>query len=86
MSESNFIDFVKTHCQSGKGGKGSTYLERSKIDSKGGPAGGDGGRGGHIILRGNAQLWTLLHLKYQKHLKAGHGGDGGKSRSTGKNG
>jgi len=86
MSESNFIDFTKIHCQSGNGGRGSTYLERSKIDSKGGPAGGDGGRGGHVILRGNAQLWTLLHLKYQKHIKAGHGGDGGKSRSTGKNG
>jgi GTP-binding protein len=86
MAESNFIDYVKIHCKSGKGGKGSTYLERSKVDSKGGPAGGDGGSGGNIILRGNAQLWTLLHLKYQKHVKAGNGGDGGKSRSTGKQG
>lgn len=86
MADSNFIDYVKIQCKSGRGGKGSTYLERSKVDSKGGPAGGDGGRGGNIVLVGNSQLWTLLHLKYQKHVKAGSGGDGGKSRSTGKQG
>ena len=64
---SNFIDYVKIHCRSGKGGAGSRYMRREKYVAAGGPAGGDGGRGGHVILKGNAQLWTLLHLKYKKH-------------------
>lgn len=83
MAESNFVDYVKICCRSGDGGKGSTHFERSKIDSKGGPDGGDGGRGGHVILRGDEQMWTLLPLKYRKHVKAGHGGPGGKSLSSG---
>ncbi|MCG8576285.1 MAG: GTPase ObgE [Flavobacteriales bacterium] len=83
---SNFIDYVKIHCRSGKGGPGSRYMRREKFVAKGGPAGGDGGRGGHIILRGNAQMWTLLHLKYRKHIKAEHGNPGGKNQSTGKDG
>lgn len=83
---SNFVDYVKIYVKSGKGGSGSAHLRREKFVAKGGPDGGDGGRGGHIILRGNQQLWTLLHLKYQKHAKAGHGGDGGKSQSTGADG
>lgn len=84
--ESNFIDYVKIHCRSGNGGAGSAHLLRDKLTSKGGPDGGDGGRGGHIIVRGNAQLWTLLHLKYRKHIKAGHGGNGGSQQKTGKQG
>lgn len=83
---SNFVDYVKIYVKSGKGGSGSSHLRREKYIPKGGPDGGDGGRGGHIILRGNKQLWTLLHLKYQKHAKAGHGGDGSKSTSTGADG
>lgn len=83
---SNFIDYVKIHCRSGNGGSGSTYLRREKFVAKGGPAGGDGGRGGHIILRGNEQMWTLLHLKYRKHVKASHGEPGGKMQSTGADG
>lgn len=86
MAEQNFVDYVKINCRSGNGGKGSTHFHREKFVAKGGPDGGDGGRGGHIILRGNEQLWTLLHLKYQKHVKAGHGGDGGASRKTGADG
>lgn len=86
MSGSNFVDYVKICCRSGKGGAGSTHLHRDKLTSRGGPDGGDGGRGGHIILRGNAQLWTLLHLKYQKHSIAGHGEPGSKSHSTGADG
>ncbi len=82
----NFVDYVKIHTKSGKGGQGSSYLRRDKITAKGGPDGGDGGRGGHVILKGNAQLWTLLHLKYQKHIKAEAGGNGGRSQSTGKQG
>ncbi len=82
----NFIDYVKLHCKSGKGGAGSTHFRREKFVDKGGPDGGDGGRGGHIILRGNAQLWTLIHLRYQKHIKAGNGVAGGGSRSTGAQG
>lgn len=74
MAESNFIDYVKIHCMSGPGGAGSTHMLRTKGNAKGGPDGGDGGRGGHIILRGNAQMWTLLHLKYRKHIKAEPGG------------
>ena len=86
MASSNFIDYVKICCRSGKGGAGSTHLRRDRRTPKGGPDGGDGGRGGHIILRGNSQYWTLLHLKYQKHVIAGHGQPGSGSRSTGANG
>ncbi len=80
MASSNFIDYVKINCRSGAGGAGSVHFRREKHTPKGGPDGGDGGRGGHIILRGNAQLWTLLHLKYRKHIKAGNGiaGEGGR--------
>ncbi|MGZ5282306.1 MAG: GTPase ObgE [Bacteroidia bacterium] len=73
MSDNNFIDYVKICCRSGKGGAGSAHFYRDKLNSKGGPDGGDGGRGGHIILRGNKQLWTLLHLKFRKHITAGPG-------------
>lgn len=82
----NFIDYVKIYCKSGNGGRGSTHFRREKFVPKGGPDGGDGGRGGHIILRGSKDYWTLLHLKYQRHIFAGHGGDGSGSRSTGKDG
>lgn len=84
--ESNFIDYVKIMCRSGHGGPGSRHFRREKFAPKGGPDGGDGGRGGHIILRGNKQMWTLLHLKYRKHIYAEFGGSGGASRSTGKDG
>ena len=83
---SNFVDYVKIFCRSGKGGKGSTHLHREKTIPKGGPDGGDGGRGGHIILRANKNFWTLIHLKYARHAIAEHGGDGSKSRSFGKDG
>ena len=83
---SNFVDYVKIYCRSGKGGRGSTHLHREKFVAKGGPDGGDGGRGGHVILRGNRNYWTLLHLKFQRHVFAGHGESGGASRSFGKNG
>ena len=86
MTEGNFVDYVKVHVASGKGGKGSVHLHREKFITKGGPDGGDGGRGGHIIVRANKGMWTLLHLKYKKHFKADHGGHGSKSRSTGKDG
>ncbi len=86
MGSPNFVDYVKIHCRSGDGGAGSTHFRREKYLPKGGPDGGDGGRGGHIILRGNQQMWTLLHLKYKRHIKAGHGGHGGKNQSTGKQG
>ena len=86
MASDNFVDYVKIHCASGNGGGGSTHLRREKYIPKGGPDGGDGGRGGHIILRGNKQLWTLLHLKFQKHIKAGHGGHGSGGLKTGKQG
>ena len=86
MSSSSFIDYVKIYCRSGKGGPGSMHFHRAKYVPKGGPDGGDGGRGGHIILRGNRNLWTLLHLKYQKHIFATDGGQGGASRSFGKDG
>ncbi|HEX2394582.1 MAG TPA: GTPase ObgE [Bacteroidales bacterium] len=81
--ESNFVDYIKIFCRSGRGGKGSAHLRREKFIPKGGPDGGDGGRGGHIILRGNSQLWTLLHLRYKKHIFAGHGEDGMKANKTG---
>ncbi len=77
---------MKICCRSGHGGKGSTHFRRDRLTAKGGPDGGDGGRGGHVILRGNAQLWTLLHLKYRKHILAGNGEDGGSARKTGANG
>ena len=86
MTEGNFVDYVKVHVVSGKGGKGSTHLHREKYVPKGGPDGGDGGRGGHIILKGNESLWTLLHFKYKRHFKAGHGENGSKNRSTGADG
>lgn len=86
MAGSNFVDYVKIFCRSGKGGAGSTHLRREKYIPKGGPDGGDGGRGGHVILRGNKQMWTLLHLKYKKHIFAGHGGSGSKSMKTGADG
>lgn len=86
MAENNFVDYVNIFFRSGNGGPGSTHLRREKYIAKGGPDGGDGGRGGHIILRGNAQLWTLLHLKYKKHIFAGHGQSGSKQRSTGADG
>ncbi len=86
MPAGSFIDYVKIYCRSGKGGAGCMHLHRAKYVPKGGPDGGDGGRGGHIILRGNRNLWTLLHLKYQKHIMATDGGRGGESRSFGKQG
>lgn len=86
MPSGNFIDYVKIYCRSGKGGAGCMHLHRAKYVPKGGPDGGDGGRGGHIILEGNRNLWTLLHLKYQKHIMATDGGHGGQSRSFGKDG
>ena len=86
MTEGNFVDYVKINVASGKGGKGSTHLRREKYVAKGGPDGGDGGRGGHIILKGNSQFWTLYHLKFKRHFKAENGGDGGKNRITGSSG
>jgi len=86
MSGSNFIDYVKIYCKSGRGGRGSTHLLRNRMTSKGGPDGGDGGRGGHIIVKGNAQMWTLLPLKYQKHIKAASGENGSAQERTGAQG
>lgn len=86
MAGQNFVDYVKICCRSGAGGPGSSHFHRDRINPKGGPDGGDGGRGGHIILRGNKQLWTLLPLKYRKHIIAGPGLNGGASRSTGASG
>ncbi|NHM00778.1 GTPase ObgE [Flavobacterium difficile] len=86
MTEGNFVDYVKIYVASGKGGKGSSHLHREKFIEKGGPDGGDGGRGGHVIVRGSKNLWTLFHLKFLRHVKSGHGGDGGSSRSTGHDG
>jgi GTP-binding protein len=86
MSNENFIDYVKIFFRSGKGGSGSAHLARSALTPKGGPDGGDGGRGGNIILRGNAQLWTLLHLRYTKHIFAGNGESGSKNQCFGKDG
>lgn len=86
MANSNFIDYVKICCRSGKGGAGSAHLRRDKLTALGGPDGGDGGRGGHVILKGNKQLWTLLHLKYQRHLIAKPGEVGGRSNSSGAQG
>ena len=86
MTEGNFVDYVKIHVTSGKGGKGSTHLRREKYIPKGGPDGGDGGRGGHIIVKANKNMWTLYHLKFKRHFRAGHGGAGGKQTSTGADG
>jgi len=86
MASNNFVDYVKIHCTSGKGGGGSAHFRREKYIPKGGPDGGDGGRGGHVILRGNSQFWTLLHLKFKKHIRAGHGGHGSSALKTGKQG
>jgi len=86
MASSNFVDYVKIFCRSGKGGPGSKHLYRDKLTMKGGPDGGDGGRGGHIILRGSKNHWTLIHLKYARHIHAGDGESGGLSRSFGKEG
>lgn len=83
MADSNFVDYVKIHCKSGNGGAGSSHFYRDRTNPRGGPDGGDGGRGGHVILRGNAQLWTLLHLKYRKHIAAGHGTPGSGNRKSG---
>ena len=86
MTEGNFVDYIKIFAASGNGGKGSVHLHREKYIQKGGPDGGDGGRGGHVIVRGNKNMWTLYHMKFKKHFKAAHGGDGSKQRSTGKDG
>ena len=84
--ESNFVDYVKIYCRSGKGGRGSAHMHRAKYVPNGGPDGGDGGRGGHVILRGNRNYWTLLHLRYDRHAYATHGGDGSQDKSTGYDG
>jgi GTP-binding protein len=86
MSNANFVDYVKIFCRSGKGGAGSAHLHRDKMTRKGGPDGGDGGRGGHVILRGNSQIWTLLHLKYKRHVFATHGESGGADLRSGASG
>ena len=86
MTEANFVDYVKLNLKSGKGGRGSVHLHREKYITKGGPDGGDGGRGGHIFIRANSNLWTLYSFKYTRHFMAGHGGDGSKNRSTGAQG
>lgn len=86
MASTNFVDYVKIFCRSGAGGKGSAHLHRDKLTAKGGPDGGDGGRGGHIILKGNRNYWTLIHLKYQRHVFAGDGAAGSESRCTGGDG
>jgi len=86
MSVSNFVDYIKIYCRSGKGGAGSAHFRREKFEPKGGPDGGDGGRGGHIILQGNDQMWTLLHLKFQRHIFAEGGGNGSRQQSTGADG
>ncbi len=86
MTEGNFVDYVKIHLTSGNGGRGSAHLRREKYVAKGGPDGGDGGRGGHVILKGNKNLWTLLSFKFKRHFRASNGENGGKQRSTGANG
>ena len=86
MAESNFVDYVKIFCRSGKGGRGSIHLHRAKYQPNGGPDGGDGGRGGNVYLRGNHNFWTLLHLRYERHVFAGNGGNGGKCCSHGSDG
>lgn len=86
MAETNFVDYVKIFCRSGKGGRGSMHMHRAKYMPNGGPDGGDGGRGGHVYLRGNHNYWTLLHLRYERHVFAGHGGNGSKCCSHGSDG
>lgn len=86
MADSNFVDYVKIFCASGKGGAGSAHFLRTRLTARGGPDGGDGGRGGHVILKGNSQLWTLLHLKFTKHIRAGHGESGSRNLCHGANG
>ena len=86
MANSNFVDYVKIHIRSGRGGGGSAHLHREKFTPKGGPDGGDGGRGGHIIIRASKDYWTLLHLKYDRHIFAGNGMSGSHSRSFGADG
>lgn len=86
MTEGNFVDYVKLHLKSGKGGQGSAHLRREKYIEKGGPDGGDGGRGGHVILKGNKNLWTLYHLKFKRHITAGHGEHGRKQQMSGADG
>ncbi len=86
MADSNFVDQIRIYCRSGKGGPGSAHMRREKFVPKGGPDGGDGGRGGHVIVRANRNLWTLLHLRYKKHVFGGHGNSGGGSMSTGADG
>ena len=86
MTEGNFVDYVKVHVESGNGGKGSVHLHREKFITKGGPDGGDGGRGGHVIFRGNENLWTLVNFRFKKHFKAGHAEHGSKNRSSGADG
>ena len=86
MTEGNFVDYVKLYLSSGKGGKGSIHLHREKFITKGGPDGGDGGRGGHVVIRANHNLWTLYYFKFKKHFAAGHGEDGSKNRSSGAQG
>jgi len=86
MSNQNFVDYVRICCRSGAGGPGSAHLFRDKLNARGGPDGGDGGRGGHIVIRGNRNMWTLLPLKYRKHVKASDGGSGGGSHKTGAEG
>lgn len=86
MASTNFVDYVKIFCRSGAGGPGSAHLHRDKLTAKGGPDGGDGGRGGNVEIRGDRNYWTLIHLKYQRHVFAGDGGSGSDCRSTGKDG
>lgn len=86
MASTNFVDYVKTFCRSGAGGHGAVHLHRDKRTTKGGPDGGDGGRGGHVMIRGNRNYWTLIHLKYKRHVFAGDGGNGSENRSTGADG
>jgi len=86
MTEDNFVDYVSLNVRSGSGGRGSSHLRREKFEAKGGPDGGDGGKGGDIIFEGDANIWTLYSFKFKKHFKAGHGGDGGRNKRTGKKG
>ena len=86
MTEGNFVDYVKINISSGNGGKGSAHFRREKYITKGGPDGGDGGRGGNVVFVSDKSLWTLYHFKFQKHFKCGHGGDGSKNRSSGADG
>ena len=86
MDKSNFIDYIRVFCRSGHGGAGSKHFMRTKFNPQAGPDGGDGGRGGHIILKGNKNLWTLLHLRYYKNILAGNGEGGSANNSTGRNG